>query len=807
MSSMNETTAEGPGNSTVQRSSYWSEGTVLSGNYRVVRRLGQGGMGTVYLVERYPARFPLRFAVKTMIPEIAGHPKRRRNFLRELHTWIDLPDHPNLVACRFFRTINGVLAVFAEYVDGMSLNHWIPSNIGAPVETLLDIAVQVARGLHCAHSHAVVHQDVKPANIMIARDGIAKITDFGLAQSRRTHRKNDGIDVNPNITDTSPTDSSLHPKHADTMAVTYGGMTLAYCSPEQAQGRKITRRTDIWSFGLTVLAMFNGGCTWQLGSLGEELLDAYLASGPAEKMPEMPDSVIAIVRDCIREDPDQRPDHMESIARRLSEAYTEITGQPYPRKEPETISQEPMPESRRERSTSEGSRWRDPAGILRRGLEHAGRPAAIIDKIVADARRKRPSGRKARAVHDIEVFEQAERVYKTLLKAGRDELISETASLLLEKALALESCHDYELASVQYERATRLLENASGRPERELMAQIALNHAGCLYYEGKINTSLDVIDRAISLYRSLVQTQFSPEHAARLANAVMNRAVTLLNLGKIRESLPFFEAALTDCEDLVRRFSTDYHWSMLGFVYCHYGESMRILGNLDSAGDMINQAMDIFQVQTDKINTYEAAYCLGFLMISKSRLLRAQGHMRSAMQLLNKTVHFIEQQLNEEKRYDMRVLLGDALFRRFEGHVVQNDISAAIADIEQSNAVFETLIHREGLNEYTPHSAAVRLIGAALIDVSGDPKRGDEWKRHAVELWRQLLQADTRRPTVTLPLRDAFEGIPVNTDPENIPGRALLQGIAGRLKSILTEIPALDWNTDFANLHRETDGI
>lgn len=222
-------------------SQHWPVGKILPGGYRVAGHLGQGGMGTVYRVERRISLKTHQYAVKTLLPKISDHAGRRRDFLRELRTWIDLPDHPNLVSCRFFRTMENTLTIFAEYVDGCSLDQWIRQNSNAPLATLMGMAIQAAWGLHFAHACGVIHQDIKPQNILVAQNGTVKITDFGLACSRMH-----GISYQP------------RGERSETLVISSRGMTMPYCSPEQAMRRKISRKTDIWSYGLTVLQMFNG---------------------------------------------------------------------------------------------------------------------------------------------------------------------------------------------------------------------------------------------------------------------------------------------------------------------------------------------------------------------------------------------------------------------------------------------------------------------------------------------------------------------------------------------------------------------
>ena len=160
----------------------WPIGKVILADYVVERVLGHGGMGRVYLVRsRSNGR---RFAVKTILEEALGSARVRKQFLEELHTWIDLPEHPNLTACRFFRTVEDRVALFIDYVEGGSLADWIRDRRLTSMAMILDMAIQIAWGLEAAHKLGVVHQDVKPANVLVTLEGQPKVSDFGLARAR-----------------------------------------------------------------------------------------------------------------------------------------------------------------------------------------------------------------------------------------------------------------------------------------------------------------------------------------------------------------------------------------------------------------------------------------------------------------------------------------------------------------------------------------------------------------------------------------------------------------------------------------------
>src|SRR5207248_349285 len=148
--------------------------------YDIEQPLGTGGMGTVHLLKnRLTGR---QYAGKVCIlPDRADH----RLFLEELRVWIDLPVHPHLAACYFFRTVHDRVVIFAEYLAGGSIADRLRRGDLETTEQMLDVAIQSARGLGALHEFGYVHGDVKPGNILLTGDGQVKVADFGLSFSRR----------------------------------------------------------------------------------------------------------------------------------------------------------------------------------------------------------------------------------------------------------------------------------------------------------------------------------------------------------------------------------------------------------------------------------------------------------------------------------------------------------------------------------------------------------------------------------------------------------------------------------------------
>ncbi|WP_175411750.1 protein kinase [Streptomyces sp. TRM64462] len=294
----------------------WEVGDVVAGQYEVTGVHTDGGMGLVYRVRH--REWDTDLAVKCPRPELFRTPEQQRLFVREAETWVSIGLHPNVCGCHYVRVLGGIPRVFAEYVPGGSLRDWIRDRrlyAGAPAQVLariMDLAIQTAWGLQHAHERGLVHQDVKPANVLLDSDGTAKVTDFGIARARAA-----GGDE----------------------LVSGGGMTMAYASPEQAVGAPLSRRTDIYSFAVSVFEMFTGEVSWLMGPVVGEALAAFRTEGPRqgphpEELVELPAAVADLLARCLYEDPARRPESMAAVADELVLMYGELTGHVFPRPRP-----------------------------------------------------------------------------------------------------------------------------------------------------------------------------------------------------------------------------------------------------------------------------------------------------------------------------------------------------------------------------------------------------------------------------------------------------------------------------------------
>ncbi len=295
----------------------WRVGDVVLDLYQVTGLLGQGGMGRVYRVRHLG--WDVDLAVKAPLPAVLAAAGGADNFEREAETWVNLGLYPHTVVCYYVRRIDGIPRVFAELMEGGSLHDWIARGQLASLPQLLDVAIQFAWGLHYAHEQGLVHRDIKPGNLLLTSGGLAKVTDFGLARAR-------------------PAGSTGAGGRGQTVMVAGGvGGTPAYFSPEQAAGQPLTRRSDLWSYALSLLEMFRGGRSWEYGVAAPEVLEGHLREGGAPGFPAVPPVVVDLLRQSFRENPEDRPRTLWDVALVLKGAYEEATGRPYPRPEPKAV--------------------------------------------------------------------------------------------------------------------------------------------------------------------------------------------------------------------------------------------------------------------------------------------------------------------------------------------------------------------------------------------------------------------------------------------------------------------------------------
>jgi WD40 repeat protein len=305
----------------------YSINDIIRGLYRIMDAPVEGGFGRVFHV--YHTGWDVELAMKQPKKNIFDE-QHKKQFINECNVWIELGRHPHIVSCYYVRDIDDTPSIFAEWMNGGSLKEWIYGKTGEDddyfdssgnikpsgrlyeggkkdaLERILDISIQFARGLRYAHKHNIIHQDVKPANLLMTEEGTAKIADFGIADAIAGLRNS---------------------SYGDEIAASKGIYTEQYCSPEQKDRRNLTLHTDIWSWAVSVLEMFVGDRRWDTGVTAGIACDSYFDMAYIP----VPDAMKNLLRLCFKSKVELRPANFAEIEALLCEIYQAETGKFYAR--------------------------------------------------------------------------------------------------------------------------------------------------------------------------------------------------------------------------------------------------------------------------------------------------------------------------------------------------------------------------------------------------------------------------------------------------------------------------------------------
>jgi serine/threonine protein kinase len=709
-----------PGSPLLFPGSPWPAGHVLLDDFEVRGVLGQGGMGVVYHVVQRSTGQDL--AVKRAR---LADPGMRRRFLAELQLWLDLPPHPHLAACRFFRTVADEVVIFMDLAEGGSLAERIARRSLVELRDLLDVAIQVGEGLHELHECGLVHQDVKPANVLMSANGVARVSDFGLARARARLA------------------SPAPPRPGQSALVSSGAMTPAYCSPEQSASRPVSRRTDVWSWGVLVLEMFVGKapCCEQGGPAAAGVLARCLQGQTPSACP-LPAGAAEVLARCFRDDPNDRWPTLAEAIDVLVRIYRDCVGSGYPRARPSRDARRQAAPA--ERPDIGSGRPDPPRRWLKLAFQEAGRDPTEADAVLPPP----AASSKAQAVADLSAYEEARQMLQRLVDEGRADLAPRLAELRVQKALVHLSAGDSSGAMELFDQAVSAWqEQVHGLRRHEYTPGLVnawLQKASALRVLGDNEQAVALCEKVTALYQGLTNRRARRDLRDDLAGAYLQKGLALRNLGRPAQAGALFDRAIDLWRCLVEKEGLPAPANDLAQAYLSKASVLSAQGEPGEALALCDKAI-LIRRRLARSGRPDQEADLARALSSKAGVLRAHDRARDGLALYEQAVACWRRLVEDLGRDDLAHELARAYLSRANADRSLGETRLAAEGCSRAAAIWERLVHQEGRRELTLHLARAYLHRSNALRACGEMGEAVRSSDLGIALWERLVLTEGRR--------------------------------------------------------------
>jgi len=630
----------------------WYSGKVIEGIFRIEEEIARGGMGVVHKATDLATNDFV--VIKSLLPEVAQDEHYKKRFIREAEEWVKLGKHPNIVRCYTAHEIEYLPRIVAEYVDGQDLSTLLKEG---PIEfdKALKLAVQICWGMDYAHEKGLAHRDLKPGNILLDREGNAKVTDFGLV---KVAEDEGGI--------TQSIDPKAITRILEKTLLTQGTIgTPEYIAPEQWDG-KGEKSSDIYAFGVIMYELFCGRRPFDFPELkGLERITAYHKSHtqdsppPPGELPEVPTDIPEelgkLMQQCLEKLPQDRPNSFTNIAETLNALAKETTGKDAALKpNPEELNrQDRLDQANAYLRIGKGCHFRGDYDKAKDLYEKAHEifKTENDQKGIASYYSSFGSFLAQQGNYDqaIEMFQKSLQINETL--GSKTEIAScynniglvkmhqsdyDLALELFQKCIEIkESLGDKVRIATCY-RSISMIKQKQGNYDQAIeMLQKSLeieevlgNKAGisgCYVTIGNIKQNLGNNDEALGLYKKSLKIKKALGDKKGIASCYNNMGIIKQSQGNYDQSLNLFRKSLEIFKALGDKANIATCYNNMGIIKQNQG-------NYNKALELHQKSLEIRKTLGDKAGIAKCYYNMGVIKTN-------QGHYDKAMEMLNTSLN------------------------------------------------------------------------------------------------------------------------------------------------------------------------